>query len=757
MKQYEYIGLSSFINNEEWVNKLKSFVLTNYKSIVPGYEYDYKLFGFNDFLEFTYGQSLDGMPYSFDMHFSANHHWTLDYVTSSAKEDGIFFDFKLPDSDETISIKMICSDVLAGPEPGDSVYGQVVAYADPLSFVYSSNTESYVKPCGNHVNISGEIVDVHKRCFVFSEAKIAFWELDIDTPLGIVTVLTSDKAFHEVPEVEQYISFQCLVCMDVAVTLWNRIDRRMPHHNAYTHILNDAVGEYRNGFVPNHFNNRKLIKLAFEHGNLTRLSRCCTANITTNYSDNGNLFVVPKTQILNELNKICIPNRTVELTLITESITGTYLGAECVCISEAGIARKLVVFQENQYGLIDSIHILDATKYLVGYDPDLHNLYTLGCAMCNGYLFPLSEAIAPDCMYRSEYGGKRMMGSRQILSHFETIWENLNEANKYTFEIVEASHELCETTDLPEIIQSKWCIKEYQSTDKHLAAIIFVESDEDGFISKILLSRSNYLKDFQENHATEEDSESSYTTQEIIMGKEITVQYPFENYKDLCLRFTAAYNTRNIDILKTLFDQHIVLDDYSSSGYIMNNGIYSLFTYNYKRFGKMKLAYVRRNKNFYSIVSYIENWGYYTFSVNQEGKINLLFLEPLDKSYRSLLVTEHTPTYHAADDVPALHSVEFMNPSANSRYSVRMEFSNGEKRQYDFKGEFGTEEVTKMEGLSFTDKMFKHGKIVDSIVSIEDTNIFEAYAPRGQGLQFINGYCISSIELYHGSYLIDSI
>ena len=235
-----------------------------------------------------------------------------------------------------------------------------------------------------------------------------------------------------------------------------------------------------------------------------------------------------------------------------------------------------------------------------------------------------------------------------------------------------------------------------------------------------------------------------------IGDRSVMLFYPRKEMVDLGRRFEAAYNAQRIDILQTLFSSDVSLTG-MGSGTTMNAGLYNSLAYHHKNHGMMKTGYIRFNDVVYSEISYIEDYCYVHFTVNKQDQIDKIILEPLDETYRELYKTGKSLMSHPMDDVPALEKVEFLPASEASRFSMLLWYANGEKRRYDAHGEFGNEEVVTWLSNTFTDKIFRNGRISDNVYA-ESTWLSRNYPDPHPGIEFINGAGIFAVELYHNSY-----
>lgn len=235
-------------------------------------------------------------------------------------------------------------------------------------------------------------------------------------------------------------------------------------------------------------------------------------------------------------------------------------------------------------------------------------------------------------------------------------------------------------------------------------------------------------------------------------GKDRLVFFPRKEIVDLVYRLIAAYNTQNLDVLKTIILKSAYIE--TATGQYHNDGFFSYLSHMFQNHGMMKPAFVRYNDVVYSTVPYIENYGYLSFSVNQDDRIDRMTMNLLDEGYRELVVLNDQITYHPIDDVPLLDKVDFLPPSQTSRFAIKLFFKNGEVRRYDVTDVGGEGPVVSVRGKTITDKIFQHGRVTDHLEKPEWMG-YRNYPERGQGVEFINGLSFSTVELYHDSYPIE--
>jgi hypothetical protein len=167
-KRYECLGLQGITENED----LKEYVSECFRYVIAGYGKNYLHRGFEDYIEFMYcikGDRIRQEPVNMDMHFSSDTHWTVWFDSSQDTEatPHKYLVRKEANGKDLLTMRVICPDVLAGLQPGDEMYGQVVAYVKKGTI----SNEEHEQPGAVYtvdddlVQISGKICDVNSRCF----------------------------------------------------------------------------------------------------------------------------------------------------------------------------------------------------------------------------------------------------------------------------------------------------------------------------------------------------------------------------------------------------------------------------------------------------------------------------------------------------------------------------------------------------------------------------------------------------------------
>lgn len=893
MNIYKSIGLEWLLENDIW-DQLNNHICENTKYMVPGYKYNYRLCTFPSYIEFHRCELLNGTPVGIAMHFCAEHRWKLEvaYIDCS---DGITHEYALKSKNgEVFSARVVSPDILPFVKTGDIFEGQVVAFANRIiKLPQDISVKGDVHPSDdNCIDLTCVITNVNLASFKFADKESKFWELDVETENGGLSVLIAEGSLDFIPEIGDVISAHALVSMDAAITQENSEGATF-YTESYANIIDDDHNVYRNGFQPGFHRNQRAFINSIESGDLSRFTRCCENRISfINHNLDKGSRILGKEEIVNALKSSLFKMvEKVKVLHILSCATEALTGHDAITVYSKDGIELIIWFDVCEKGTIDEIRFLSLQDCALGLDYDLHLQAMFAHAICENKLHILHEYLDRGCMYRSEYADVCLVGAKYIIDRFWQIRENLNEENKYTFELQHSKDELYQINALPDIYKRDWCSIHYQFGKP--VYILFLEYDNNYKITNVLLSRNEkFLKRFRVDKNTDDNNEEIMSVIDIVTsvyGTENTIEtmreseipdddvngvyvwkkadefavswlreneykiseavliedcigysctrrgtsyvvffyaygerktvllsgdycaklrreaiaqekdiiivylhvekknnakgvaeysvgsyddgtdkveqwllttikdrnvlrfYPSKEMMDLIPRLIAAYNAKDLDTLKAIFDKNATLETYESGGLSLNDGLYSHLSHIREKYGKMKLAYMRFSDVVYCAVPYIENYAYVTISAS--NIINSIKMNPLNDFYRELLIIEDDVDYCRDNDVPRLVDVEFMQPSEGLRFSIQLKFENGESRRYTLAGEFADEEVVKYQGKIMTDKIFLNGRLVNHI-PLPDWMGYRNYAERGQGIEFVSGSAVSTIELYNNSYPI---
>lgn len=239
---------------------------------------------------------------------------------------------------------------------------------------------------------------------------------------------------------------------------------------------------------------------------------------------------------------------------------------------------------------------------------------------------------------------------------------------------------------------------------------------------------------------------------ETVQGRNIFDFYPRKEVKDMVFRFIAAYNSKSIDTFEAVFAPNINIK-LIEKGSVLNDGVYGHLTYLYENYGKMKVAYLRKNDVVFSSVPYLEGFGYFGFTVTKtDDKIDSITEYPLDEKYNELWVTDIAVDDSLIIAAPQIKVLEFLPPEPVQRFALKLTFENGELKKFvlPISQKDDANEVVTLQGYSFTDKIWRNGRLVTERQK-NPSFTHRAFENYGQGIDFINGYSIGKARLYSDS------
>ena len=523
-KRYECLGLQGITENED----LKEYVSECFRYAIAGYGKNYLHRGFEDYIEFMYcmkGDRIRQEPANMDMHFSSDTHWTV-WFDSELDTEATAHKYlvrKEANGKDLLPMRVICPDVLAGLQPGDEMYGQVVAYVKKGTI----SNEEHEQPGAVYtvdddlVQISGKICDVNSRCFCFGDVECDFLELDVETEMGLISVLAKAETLDKEPDIDDFLSALVYISMDVAVPSKRirQIESAFYQVKEYPNLPGDDEEiNFGEGFEPNSRNAAKVLLQGIEKKDLFRFGRCCADCVS--FVDKGDVEDLDRWEIVDKLSGLLLnANDAEEILNVTDTDGTLYPACGGVVVNNG---QMILVLDVDEYGFVCAITLLSSECFSTNNDQELHLIKILAGALCEGKIQQLQDVLAFNCIYRSDYSGKKEFGIISIIEKISSVNNNLDDTTQYNFEIVPAREELlkAEMEDLPGIYRGKWCLRLYQGQEKKLAAIVFIRINDNGEITNIYLSQNGtYLKSFSTKQSTPLDKKEYRRIDDLLEGQ----------------------------------------------------------------------------------------------------------------------------------------------------------------------------------------------------------------------------------------------
>lgn len=493
------MGLDWLLEKDVW-QRLDQHICDNVRYVVPGYQYNYRLCTFLGDFEFQRCETLDGDLVNTDMHFSANHAWKLSVSGTLDTSSTAHYHTLISKGGAKIPVRVICPDVLPSIKEGDLLEGQVVAFAESVKKITEAESDGHVVANGyDTVTLNGCITEAYDTDFCFEDQTVEFWELDVNTENGRITILIPCDRIDFSPEDGDYISACGVISMDIALDPAHQTGRDSSfYEDLYEDLIPDAdVVNYRNGFVPSYHRNQEVLIASLQSGSIARFARCCHGCMEfTGYNKNQSLFLdrIGLSQAFAEH----LPDRIdrIEVKHILSCVEEKYIGHDAVVVYRNGAVYTAICFLVNAKGAVYELECFNGSQCEVGLDYEFHLHAMLAQAMCDATAYILYDYLDAGCMYRSEYADRCVVGAKNIIQRLEEIDENLNGEKAYTFRHALAKDELIDEDDLALIYRGKHCTVNYFKGE--LAYIIFLMYNEEHKITNILLSRNpTYLHAFK--------------------------------------------------------------------------------------------------------------------------------------------------------------------------------------------------------------------------------------------------------------------
>ena len=500
MNIYKELGLQEISKNPDKLAALKQHVSIEASKIIPGFYYNYTLYTFPDNLEFEYCKTPEGEEAGFDIHYSGNNICDFTFEKELVSGTAPIYLMASRISEELLPVRVVCPDTRPPARTGYIYHGQIVAFAATDSFQTIDADGYSVKQTNavDTVRVIGKVNSVTERSFEFDSIHADYYDVDIETSIGSVSVLVA--GIEKIPEEGQFIQADCILSLDVAIKPTTYIEGPF-YEDPYKDILPPSGEDtyYVLGFIPNARNDVQVICDAIERKDFSRITRSCAKEISLSDTD-GNRIIDRNS--LGEYLKGITPagELTLYLSHCISNNNSNLMGLQGIEIKETDTPLIDLLFQIDDNGQVDRVYVCSPDNCQMGIDYELHALVQLKEAMCNGNLEALTDILSENCTYKSEYGGRTVVGAVKIMQFLGEIQGNLNDETQYTGEIISSKEVLRDCEKRPDAYSGSWCLIEHQSGE--IAAAIFIRINSEQRITNILLSRNGrFVNLFEKRNA----------------------------------------------------------------------------------------------------------------------------------------------------------------------------------------------------------------------------------------------------------------
>lgn len=230
----------------------------------------------------------------------------------------------------------------------------------------------------------------------------------------------------------------------------------------------------------------------------------------------------------------------------------------------------------------------------------------------------------------------------------------------------------------------------------------------------------------------------------VLDGKDVLLYYPEEELYLTMAKLVYSFNNESLDGLSCIIaDKNPVLSVFDDRYYHVNDSFYYSLSKMHKDKGDMKFGYMTYNGVIYFKAPYIDELGWFSFTVNDRQKIQELDCHAFTEV--DIVKSDESDANDVFSDVPTLKRVEVFPRILSERFAIKAFFSNGEVKKYVLPIERVDEEL---EAVSYDQHVFSDG-IWKSAHVIEHPKAWrQGFDNCLPGVGFKNGYIISGMLVY---------
>lgn len=226
--------------------------------------------------------------------------------------------------------------------------------------------------------------------------------------------------------------------------------------------------------------------------------------------------------------------------------------------------------------------------------------------------------------------------------------------------------------------------------------------------------------------------------------------YPRKEMMDTAYKLMYAFNRDCLDVYDCIIaENNPEFHGVDDEGISVNSAFYTALHGLYKKYGEMKIGYVRFNDVVYSLTPYLDGYGYFGFRMdNNTNRIIEITAYPFEGGESK--ATEFIRTQERESDklysrVPALIKVAALSPVATERFALKLFYDNGKCKKYVLPIEPADE---KEEVVSFRDHVFTNKIWASAKTAAHRSAEIKGYPDRGSAVEFVNGFFVSAMLCY---------
>ena len=234
-------------------------------------------------------------------------------------------------------------------------------------------------------------------------------------------------------------------------------------------------------------------------------------------------------------------------------------------------------------------------------------------------------------------------------------------------------------------------------------------------------------------------------------GAYILEYFPRKEVLDQLWRFMYAFNREDTDIYDCIITDNCPSIEGGSehSGMSMNAAFYGRLLRMHRKYGDMRMGYVRYNDVVYNAAPYVEGLGFFDFAVDIiTNRIQGVVCRSFDGGERK--VAEFIKTEQREPDdlfayIPSLVNAVPLPPAPTERFAAKLFFDNGACRKYVLPISAGDAEK---EVVSYRSHVFTDGIWASVSVVPRHESRYRDYPECGPAITFKNKFFIAGTRCY---------
>ncbi|MDO4486679.1 MAG: WG repeat-containing protein [Bacillota bacterium] len=227
-------------------------------------------------------------------------------------------------------------------------------------------------------------------------------------------------------------------------------------------------------------------------------------------------------------------------------------------------------------------------------------------------------------------------------------------------------------------------------------------------------------------------------------GKNILLFFPQEDMFEIMEKLIYAVNNESLDALSCIISKNSpVYKEYGGNYY--NDAFYYSMVRIHREHGDMALGYVTYNGIVYSMAPYIDNFGWFDFSVDNKRKICIINNHSFYEEGAIFVKSDEEISCDTFEGIPVLVSVETFPAVLSERFALKAFFDNGEVIKYvlPISREDEEEEV-----ISYCRHVFTDGIWKSAFVNNTPEAWYRGFNDCLPCVCFKNGFLISGMQIY---------